>query len=267
LRKALMNLVANAVEAVEGEGQVLISTEIRRLDAPLAGPDPVPAGSWSLLTVSDDGPGISEDDLAHIFEPFYTRKAMGRSGTGLGLAVVWNTVRDHDGHIRVATGAEGTAFTLFLPAIAPPAADPEPESPLTTLAGKGEEILVVDDEPAQREIACALLEKLGYRAEAVAGGEEAVAFLRERPVDLVLLDMVMDPGINGRETYERILEIRPGQRAVVASGMAETEEFHRVERLGVSGLIKKPYTLKGLGKLLREALEADPTAENSELPP
>jgi two-component system, cell cycle sensor histidine kinase and response regulator CckA len=256
LRKILMNLVANAFEAVEGEGQVRVSTETRRLDAPLEGSEPVPAGLWSVLAVSDDGSGISPDDLPHVFEPFYTRKAMGRSGTGLGLAVVWNTVRDHGGHIRVSTDSGGTAFTLFLPRIS--AAKPErtSESPLAAYAGAGERILVVDDESLQREIAVSLLENLGYRAEAVESGEAALEFLGDNAVDLVLLDMVMAPGMNGRETYERILALRPGQRALIASGMAETEDFRRVQKLGGAGLLRKPYTLIELGKRLREALES-----------
>ena len=263
LRKVLMNLVTNAFEAAPGEGHVLVSTEIRELAAPLEGAEPVPAGRWSVLTVSDDGPGISETDREHIFEPFYTRKVMGRSGTGLGLAVVWNTVLDHDGHIRVSTGSDGTAFTLFFPWISAPSETRPSESPLIAYAGEGERVLVVDDEPLQREIACSLLEKLGYRADSAEGGEAALEYLRECSADLVLLDMVMDPGMNGRETYERILEIRPGQRAVVASGMAETEEFRQVEALGASSLLKKPYTLKKLGKRIREALEKPPPARPS----
>jgi PAS domain S-box-containing protein len=263
LRKILMNLVTNAFEAVPGEGHVLVSTELRELSEPLNGSEPVPAGRWSVLTVSDDGPGISEADRERIFEPFYTRKVMGRSGTGLGLAVVWNTVLDHDGHIRISTGPEGTAFTLFFPWIsAAPEVRPS-ESPLIDYAGSGERVLVVDDEPLQREIACSLLEKLGYRADSAESGEAALEYLRKQPADLVLLDMVMDPGMNGRETYERILEICPGQRAVVASGMAETGEFRRVEELGASSLLKKPYTLKKLGKRIREALETPSAAEPS----
>ncbi|MFP4389779.1 MAG: cache domain-containing protein, partial [Desulfococcaceae bacterium] len=263
LRKALMNLVTNAFEAVQGEGHVLVSTEIRELSAPLEGDEPLPAGRWSVLTVSDDGPGISEADREHIFEPFYTRKVMGRSGTGLGLAVVWNTVLDHDGHIRVSTGPDGTALTLFFPWIsAAPEARPS-ESSLIDYAGSGERVLVVDDEPLQREIACSLLEKLGYRADSAESGEAALEYLRERPADLVLLDMVMEPGMNGRETFERILEIRPGQRAVIASGMAETEDFRRVKALGASSLLKKPYTLKKLGKRIREALENRPAGDET----
>lgn len=263
LRKVLMNLVTNAFEAVPGEGHVLVSTELRELSEPLDGAEPAPAGRWSVLTVSDDGPGIGESDREHIFEPFYTRKVMGRSGTGLGLAVVWNTVLDHDGHIRVSTGPDGTAFTLFFPWIsAAPEARPS-ELPLIDYAGSGERVLVVDDEPLQREIACSLLEKLGYRADSAESGEAALEYLRDRPADLVLLDMVMEPGMNGRETFERILEIRPGQRALVASGMAETEEFRRMKTLGASSLLKKPYTLKKLGIRIRESLEDRPSEEET----
>ena len=115
--------------------------------------------------------------------------------------------------------------------------------------------MVVDDEESQREIAYDLLTQLDYSVEAVSSGEEAVEYLRKQTVDLVVLDMVMPPGINGRETYERIAQIYPGQKAIIASGFSETVDVKRAQRLGAGRYIKKPYTLEKIGIAVKSELE------------
>ena len=114
---------------------------------------------------------------------------------------------------------------------------------------------MVDDEERQREIACGMLTKLGYNAEAVSSGEEAIDYAKENPVDLLVLDMVMPKGINGRETYEEIIKIRPDQKAIIASGYAKTKEVNRAQKLGAGKYIKKPYTLERIGNAVKEELE------------
>ena len=120
--------------------------------------------------------------------------------------------------------------------------------------GDGESILVVDDVPSQREITSKMLEALGYRAGAVSSGEAAVEYLQAHSVDLVLLDMIMDPGINGRETYARIIAINPGQKAILVSGFAETDEVKAAQQLGAGQYIRKPITLEKIGRAVKEAL-------------
>ena len=115
IKKTLMNLVTNASEAIEGGGTITISTLNRYLDEPLKGYEKIRTGEYVMCTVSDDGSGISPGDLERIFEPFYTKKVMGRSGTGLGLAVVWNTVQDHNGYIDIKSSEKGTVFELYFP--------------------------------------------------------------------------------------------------------------------------------------------------------
>ena len=256
--KAVMNLVSNAVEAIKGSGQVTLATTNRYLDRPLRGYDDVAVGEYVVLSIADDGPGISPEDLKRIFEPFYTKKVMGRSGTGLGLAVVWNIIMDHKGYIDVLTGGEGTIFELYFPATR----EALPERDLPTAAqsyqGSGQTVLVVDDEASQRDISCRMLEVLGYRAHAVASGEEAVAHLQTETVDLVLLDMIMDPGMNGRETYEQIVKRHPGQKAVIVSGYAETEDVLKAQLLGAGQFLKKPVTLEKLGMAIKGELEDKP---------
>lgn len=253
IRKVIMNLVSNASEAIEGSGNVVISTTNRYIDKPLKGYDDVNTGEYAVLAIADNGPGISAADLDRIFEPFYTKKVMGRSGTGLGLTVVWNVVQDHEGYINVITNRDGAKFELYFP-ITREALTDKQSVPLANLYGHGEMILVIDDVESQREISCYMLEILQYKAKAVSSGEEAVEYLKKHRADLLLLDMIMDPGINGRETYERIRKIHPQQKAVICSGFAETEQVKETQRLGAGRYIKKPLILEELGMAIKEEL-------------
>ena len=255
IRKVVMNLVSNASEAIEDSGNVIISTMNRYLDRPQRGYDLVNTGEYVVLSVSDNGSGISSDDLERIFEPFYTKKVMGRSGTGLGLAVVWNTVQDHKGYIDVASDQSGTTFELYFPITRDELTGKDLLIPIEGYKGNGETILVVDDVASQREISCKMLEKLGYKAIAVSSGQEAVAYLKENTLDLLLLDMIMDPGISGRETYERIIEFKPNQKAIIVSGFAETDEVRETQKLGAGKYIKKPLTLEKIGLAIKDELE------------
>jgi CheY-like chemotaxis protein len=198
--------------------------------------------------------GIPAEDLGKLFEPFYTKKVMGRSGTGLGLAVVWGTVKDHQGYVMVeSVEGRGTTFDIYLPStpqemrIAP---DTEPAACL----GNGETVLVVDDIAQQRRIASAVLERLGYNVEVAASGEEAVEYMKTRSADLVVLDMIMEPGIDGLDAYRGILAKHPRQKAVITSGFAETDRVKEALRLGAGPYVKKPYTMEGLGRAVKEAL-------------
>jgi CheY-like chemotaxis protein len=256
--KVVMNLVSNAIEAIHGSGRVILATINRYLDRPLRGYDDVAVGEYVVLSVADDGPGISPEDLKRIFEPFYTKKVMGRSGTGLGLAVVWNIMMDHKGYIDILTGANGTTFELYFPATREPLPAKNLPPAAQSLKGRGQMVLVVDDEVSQREISCRMLAVLGYRPHAVASGEEALDYLKANVVDLVVLDMIMDPGLNGRETYEQIVKIHPGQKAIIISGFAETEDVLEAQRMGAGPFLKKPVTLEKLGQAVKMELEKQP---------
>ena len=253
--KVVMNLVSNASEAIKSGGNVNISTVNRYVDKPLRRYDVIKLGEYAVLSVLDDGSGISPDDLERIFEPFYTKKVMGRSGTGLGLAVVWNVVQDHKGYIDVTSNENGTTFELFFPITREEISGQDLTIPFKDLKGDGEKILVIDDVASQRDISCKMLEIFGYKTKAVSSGEEAVEYLKENTVDLILLDMIMDPGINGRETYERIIKIHPNQKAIIVSGFAETDDVKEALKLGVGKYIKKPFTIEKIGLAVKEELE------------
>jgi two-component system cell cycle sensor histidine kinase/response regulator CckA len=254
IRKVVMNLVSNAAEAIEKYGTITISTQNRYVDKPFRGFDDFREGEYAVLSVSDDGSGVSKADRERIFEPFYTKKMMGRSGTGLGLAVVWNVVQDHKGFIDLKSGNNNTTFDLYFPVTREAISDKILHRPLEDYQGNGEIILIVDDIDSQREIVIKMLEKLGYSAISVSSGEEAIEYLKLHEVDLIILDMIMDPGINGLETYERILENNPKQKAIIASGFAETKDVQKAQQLGAGRYIRKPFTIENLGIIVKEEL-------------
>jgi len=253
-RKVLMNLVSNAVEAIQGGGEIGIKTMNRYIDRPLRGYDDVTIGEYAVLSVSDNGTGISQEDLKHIFEPFYTKKVLGRSGTGLGLAMVWNIVQDHNGYIDVLTSPDGTTFELYFPITRADLVEKELPVSIEEYKGNGETILVVDDVKSQQEIACQMLEKLGYVTTAVSSGEEAVDHVQMCSVDLILLDMIMDPGMNGRQTYELIKKIHPNQKAIIVSGFANTEDVRKAQETGAGQYLRKPVSFGELGVAVKNEL-------------
>lgn len=255
ISKAVMNLVSNALEAIEGDGHVTISTDNRYVDRPLRGYDEVKIGEYAVIAVRDNGSGISTDDLERIFEPFYTKKVMGRSGTGLGLAVVWNLMQDHRGYIDITSDENGTAFELYFPITRDDLSDRDLSRPIDNFKGNQETVLIIDDEESQREISCKMMEILNYNAKSASNGEAAIQYLKANSVDLVLLDMIMEPGMNGRETYERIIKIHPNQKAIIVSGFAETDEVKEAQRLGAGKYVKKPFTLEQVGLAVKEELE------------
>ncbi len=255
LTKTLMNLVINALEATKEEGDITISTENCYIDRPVKGYDMVKEGDYAALTILDTGVGISKEDMNHIFEPFYTKKKMGRSGTGLGMAVVWGVVKDHNGYIDFESDqGEGSRFTLYFPVTRKPVEKREALS-MDEYRGHGESVLVVDDVREQREIASAILSELGYQVATVSSGEAAVVYLKAQAVDLLVLDMIMDPGMDGLDTYREAIRLHPGQKAIVASGFSETDRIREVKRLGVSRMIKKPYTLEKIGLAVQATLQ------------
>ncbi len=258
LSKTIMNLLLNAAEAMPGGGVVTITTMIQYLDRPVKGYDEVREGDYAVLMVSDTGKGISAEDRGRIFEPFYTKKAMGRAGTGLGLAVVWGTVKDHSGYIDVQSEeGRGTTFFLYFPMAREALTGDQPPALIEDYLGKGETILVVDDVKELRDLATAMLTKLNYQVHSSSTGEEAVQYMQTGQADLLVLDMIMDPGIDGLETYRRILEFRPGQKAIIVSGFSETERVREAQGLGSGTYVRKPYALEKIGLAVRRELDRE----------
>ena len=173
----------------------------------------------------------------------------------MGMAVVWGTVKDHNGYIDLqSTQGRGTTLTLYFPVTEHEMIKDSSPMSMEELMGGGESILVVDDVEEQRVIASGMLKKLGYTVMAVPSGEKAVEYMKDHSVDLIILDMIMFPGIDGLETYKKILEWHPKQKAVIASGFSETDRVQEAQKLGAGQYLKKPYTLKKLGLAVKDEL-------------
>ncbi|MDR2141685.1 MAG: cache domain-containing protein [Deltaproteobacteria bacterium] len=253
LKKVINNIVQNAVEAVGATqspepGLVVVSTKKVFLREALEGMENFQPGERLVLSVKDNGPGINPEEIGRIFEPFFSRK----TGTGLGLAVVAIIVREHGGVVEVDNSPKGVEFRVWLP-LAPANKKALPKS-LEARMGHGQKVLVVDDVDIQRKLAQKMLRALGYETHSVASGEEAVEYLKTHEADLVVLDMIMRPGLNGRETYEAILAFKPDQKAIIASGMAEGEEVEKAQALGAKYFVSKPYTLEDIAGAVYSAI-------------
>ena len=255
LKKIVMNLLYNAAEAQPKGGVIRLSTHNKYVDEVRNGYEDITEGTYVVLRVEDKGIGIAPEDLKKIFEPFYTRKIMGTSGTGLGMSVVWGSVHDHQGFIDVKSEKNvGTIFELYFPVTHEQILPDKAEITLDDMKGNGERIMIVDDIEEQRVIASAVLKRLGYHVVTMGSGEEAVEYIKDVPVDLVVLDMIMDPGIDGLETYKRMIEIEPDIKSIIASGYAESDEVRQAQKLGAGKYIRKPYTLHKLGLAIKEEL-------------
>ena len=254
LTKVLMNVFVNGVEAMPGGGALSIITENRFLDLEYTGFEDIPRGGYSVLKIVDTGIGMSVSEINRIFEPFYTSKIMGRSGTGLGMAVVWGTIKDLNGYIDISsTPGKGTEFVLYFPTTR----EEIPESDIIELQnyrGDGQNVLVIDDMEEQRELASRILVLLGYNVETVSSGEQAIETCTRQKFDLLILDMIMPGGIDGCVTYEKISAIRPGQKAIIASGFSDNTSVRRAQELGAGAYIKKPYTVESLARAIYQEM-------------
>lgn len=261
LAKTMVNLVSNGVESISGKGEVAIYVRPERLEAaePLniqvQGVREIPAGDYVVVSVSDTGAGIDPQDMDSVFEPFYTKKQMGRSGTGLGMSLILESVNDHNGFICLAsTPGAGTTISLFFP----PAKEVDSLEPASggvdILAREKRRILVVDDEPAQRLIAQELLTRLGYQVSCAASGEEALARLQTETPDLIIMDIIMDPGMSGVSTCEKILAAHPSQKVIFATGFSDNLTLDRARSLGPC--LYKPYSIEQIGALVKDRLNS-----------
>lgn len=264
LYKVIMNLVINAMDAMIHGGELRISTECQHVDRLIGGFDNIERGQYAILRVEDTGIGIDEKDIKRLFEPFYTKKIMGKSGSGLGLAIVYGVVKDHNGYVDVQSELnQGSQFTIYIPATDEIAT---PEKNSSSEIRGNETVLVVDDVVEQRELAATVLTSLGYRAEVAANGHEAVNYLQNHTVDVVVLDMIMEPGFDGLDTYREILKLHPRQKAIITSGFSETDRVREAESLGVGRYIRKPYTMQKLGKAIRDVVDVSQSPKDELAP-
>jgi PAS domain S-box-containing protein len=241
MKQVLTGLCLNAAEAMPGGGRISVRAR-RETDGPRI-----------VLEVSDNGPGIDEETMARIFEPFYSTKSAGR---GMGLAAIRGIVENHDGEIRAASRpGEGATFKVLLPA------STERRKSVRHIAhsthpGTGQ-ILLADDEPDVRTVVRAMLESLGYTVLEAGDGREAVELFRKRhaEIDLVLLDLVM-PRLSGEGAFAEMQRIVPGVRAILASGYDESGRIDEILASGFGGFLQKPFRRQDLGQKIGEVFAA-----------
>ncbi|WP_163337165.1 PAS domain-containing sensor histidine kinase [Desulfopila sp. IMCC35008] len=254
IKNALMNLVLNSVEAAANH--IVITTENIYFEDSVIDLK-IPEGDYVSLKVTDNGSGISKEDQQRVFEPFYTKKVMGKSGTGLGMSVVWGTIQDHNGHIVIESEPGGnTTFQLIFPGSREDYTKHEIGEGIAEYQGKGESVLVVDDCENQRKIAMAILQALNYTVQTAASGEEAIQILQttSQSPDIILLDMIMERGMDGLATFESILQHFPDQKVILVSGYSETKRVQEALRLGALLYIRKPYLMNTISSALRQCL-------------
>lgn len=256
--KILYNLIINAVEAFEVEntngksGNVIISTSNIFVEKMLKGYDDVKKGKYVKISVADNGTGINASDLHQIFEPYFSRKVLGRSGTGIGLSVVWNMVKGYNGYIDVKSEPDtGTTFEIYLPISDKEIKLKAAPQNVQNLYGSNERILIVDDEISQRDISNKILKELNYNSFDVESGEKCLEYLVDNNVDLILLDIFMDGGIDGTDTFRRIKKLYPKQKVIFVSGYAVPVKLEILKEVGDFEFLNKPYTIEQLGNAIK----------------
>jgi PAS domain S-box-containing protein len=257
IMRVISNLSRNAIEAMGETGTLSIQTRVVEFDEDAIRHEIIRAGRYVVLTIADTGSGIPEESIGKIFDPFYTSKAMStHSGSGLGLSIVHSIVKDHDGYIDLITGeGQGSRFELFFPVSGAQKTD----SMESMASGGKEKILIVDDDRSQRFVARRVLEKFGYAVTEAENGSEAVRLFEHpgnNPVDydLILMDMVMEPDMDGIAALERIRAVNPQQKAIIVSGYSAMERAEKAQALG-AGWVSKPYDSHTIGKAVRDKLD------------
>lgn len=269
LEQVLMNLVVNARDAMPKGGKITIGVRARTFDPEYTGSHPeARPGKFARIYVSDTGTGMDAETLKRIFEPFFTTKEVGK-GTGLGLATVYGIVKQHNGWVDVTSepGA-GSRFDIYLPASDKPAAVRKDEEDTKRFASSGAEtILVVEDEPALRELARAMLERLGYQVLMAGSGPEAMKVWDRHGnhIKLVITDMVMPEGMSGMDLAQQLHRFKPDLKIIIASGYSMEESETVFFAKGVKYL-QKPYTHVSLSKAIRECLDQQTECSTAKAP-
>lgn len=256
LRRVVENLCQNAVDAMDEKGRLTVRTENIYLDAPIGQYETVNLGEYVKISVSDTGTGIPPEIQEQIFDPFFTTKRGGKvRGSGLGLSIVHGIVRDHKGYVDLETAVgEGSTFHIYLPVHR--GGTPKLEG--LDLPRGHEAVLVVDDDELQVSVLVALLQALGYKAMGVASGEECLRMLREEGYrfDLIILDMVLDGGMDGLETFDAIRKVVPLQKTILVSGFSKmARSVAKAQESGAGVYLRKPLTAERVAQAVRAALD------------
>ena len=258
LHQIALNILTNAYQAVEDKGgTITVRLQERDLEPPDMADFSLEPGRYAVLTIADTGPGMEPELLERIFEPYFTTKEPGR-GSGIGLAVVYRTVKDHKGDIRVFSEVgKGTAFEVYLPVLDESPEDDLAESQNVEIGG-AERILIVDDEEPIIKLERDILQRFGYRVSESSDSAAALKLFEENPYgfDLEITDMTM-PGMTGDQLAIRMLSVRPDVPIVLCTGYSERISKDRAYQLGIKGFLTKPFYKSELGEMVRNVLDGE----------
>ncbi|MCX5806007.1 MAG: PAS domain S-box protein [Proteobacteria bacterium] len=255
IEQVLLNLYLNAWQAMPEGGDLSIETRNIVVGENHAKPYWMAPGRYVQTSISDTGIGMDKKMKERIFEPFFTTKELGR-GTGLGLAMVYGIIKNHNGFIDVTSKpGRGTTFALYFPASDKDVVKEKSAAP--EIMRGTETILIVDDEPDVLVVSKEFLESLGYSVYAVKNGEEAIRLYKEKKdkIDLVVLDMIM-PGLSGNETFDRIREVNPQTKIILSSGYSLNSQAQQIMDKGCHGFIQKPFDMTQISRLVRGILDS-----------
>lgn len=249
------NLVINADQAMPDGGIITISARNVTVEPEHNVAIPLEAGTYVRFSVSDSGHGITKENLAKIFDPYFTTKP---KGSGLGLTSSYSIIKNHEGSIAIESELDvGTTFHVYLPA-SPEGAVGSREMQAMPTSGRGK-VLLVDDEEVIREVTREILMLLGYEAVCAIDGVQAIEMYREalesgRPFDAVIMDLTIPGGMGGKAAMRKLLKIDPGVKAIVSSGYSNDQVMSDYERYGFKGIVPKPYDVNQLSKILHEVI-------------
>ena len=259
MNQVFVNIILNAVDAMNGSGKILITSSNRVIDqqSPKTNKNALP-GKYAKIEIMDDGEGISEENLSKIFDPFFTTKEVGK-GTGLGLAVVYGIIKGHNGWIQAESDpGEGSCFSIFLPETEERIRKPEGTGYFAAgaLPAGNETILLIDDESVVRDLGKVTLETFGYQVILANDGIEGVeAYDKFRDkISLVILDLSM-PRKSGSETLKEILTIDPKAKVLISSGYSHSSTAEEMLRAGAADFLPKPYNLEVMIAAVRKAID------------
>ncbi len=256
ISQVFQNLVINASHAMPEGGTIFVSasnTTLKKNALP-----PLAAGDYVQVTVQDQGSGIAREHLEKIFDPYFSTK---ENGSGLGLAVVYSIIKNHNGHITLESDpTEGTVFQIYLP-VTDKSIAPEDKAPPVLTKGEGK-ILLMDDEDVVRRVAIEILTSLGYEAHTAHDGAEALKLYQQAfddgcPFDLVVMDLTIPAGMGGKETVAKLLKQYPNAKAIVASGYANDPIMANFQEYGFKGVAPKPFCLKDFSSLIHRVLNEE----------
>ncbi len=258
MQRVLQNLCRNAMDAMPHGGTLRVQTENQYLDKPFGQYDSIHVGEYVKVSVTDTGTGIPAAIQDKIFDPFFTTKrASKQRGSGLGLSIVHGIVKDHGGYVDLTSvEGRGTTFYVYIPICRDKAAEPSPRE--TPLPHGSASVLVVDDDDPQVKVLVNLLQTLGYQAKGVTSGMAAVHLYRQdaKRFDLVMLDMIMENGLDGLATFKKLRQLVPDQRVILMSGFTKASELVRqAQQLGAGTYLHKPLTIERIASAVRDELD------------